>query len=136
MPTRKQRRRQQKLRRHEYEEVYVDEEGNLVEPDEAVEDAPSPPGRSNGGRAKAERRTPATGRGARAMQPPSWRRVLKRGAIFAPIMFILVTLLAGDELTVEQRLLQTLFLLLVFLPFSYLMDTVTYRIWRRRTGAG
>src|SRR5438128_289185 len=32
MPTRKQRRRQEKLRRHEWEEVWVDDEGEEIEP--------------------------------------------------------------------------------------------------------
>ena len=37
MPTKKQIRRQQKLKRHEYEEVYVDEEGRELDPAEAEE---------------------------------------------------------------------------------------------------
>ena len=37
MPTKKQIRRQQKLKRHEYEEVYVDEEGRELDPEEAEE---------------------------------------------------------------------------------------------------
>ena len=41
MPTKKQRRRAQKERRHEYETVWVDEEGNELEepPEELVEAA-------------------------------------------------------------------------------------------------
>jgi hypothetical protein len=132
MPTRKQRRREQKLRRHEWEEVYVDAEGREVSPDEA--DAPTRNGHS------AERKKPQ-GKGkapagqrqrGRGVQPPSWRRVLKRGMIFAPLMFVTVHLIAGDELTTTGKLTQTAFLLIVFLPFSYLMDTVTYRMWERR----
>ena len=37
MPSKKQQRRRQKLKRHEYEEVYVDEEGNELAPEEAEE---------------------------------------------------------------------------------------------------
>ena len=37
MASKKQRRRQQKLKRHEYEEVYVDEEGRVLAPEEAEE---------------------------------------------------------------------------------------------------
>ena len=42
MPSRKQQRRRQKLKRHEYEEVYVDEQGRVLDPEEAEElvDAP------------------------------------------------------------------------------------------------
>lgn len=133
MPTRKQRRREQKLRRHEWEEVYVDAEGHEVDPEEV--DVPTRNGRSANAAAartkskKSGARQQARGRG---VQPPSWRRVLKRGAIFAPLMFVTVHLIAGDELTVAGKLTQTAFLLIVFLPFSYLMDTVTYRMWQRR----
>jgi hypothetical protein len=131
VPTRKQRRRQQKLRRHEYEEVYVDAEGNVVDVDEA--EKPEPSGRRNGRTAARPARAPA--RAGRTIQPPSWRRVLKRGLIFGPVMFILISILpGGNDITLLARVVNTLMLLLIFLPFSYVMDTVTYRIWLRRTG--
>jgi hypothetical protein len=138
VPTRKQKRRQQKLRRHEYEEVYVDEEGNVVELDEAETDAQTPASTNGRGDRSASRPARAAqARGGRTIQPPSWRRVLKRGAIFAPVMFILVSILpGGSDISIEGRVLNTLFLVAIFLPFSYLMDTITYRIWRKRTGAG
>lgn len=129
MPSRKQRRRQEKLRRHEWEEVWVDAEGRELDPEEAPEGAPGP-------RARGEQKSTASRaatRGMRVVQPPSWRRVAKRGLIFAPLMFLTVHLLSGDELTTAQKVSQTAFLLLVFLPFSYLMDRMTYRMWRRRT---
>ncbi|HKY13139.1 MAG TPA: hypothetical protein VJL85_07360 [Gaiellaceae bacterium] len=127
MPSRKQRRRRAKERRHEWEEVWVDEEGNEVEPP-SDDDAP----RRNGKRtasAPARRQT-----GMRNVQPPSWRRVGKRGLIFAPLMFLTVTLLSG-ELTIAQRLLNTAFLLAFFLPFSYAMDALMYRMFTKRSGA-
>jgi hypothetical protein len=136
VPTRKQKRRQQKLRRHEYEEVYVDEEGNVVEADETdAQAAPTATQRRNG-RATPQRQRRAAATRTREIKPPSWRRVLKRGLIFAPIMFIVISLLAGNELSLAQRVTQTLFLVLIFLPFSYVMDSLTYRIWRKRAGAG
>src|SRR5919108_3073172 len=102
MPTRKQRRRQQKLRRHEWEEVWVDAEGRELEPEEVpVEETPAKVrdrARTNG-KPRAQRQ-PAQ-RSGRVVQPPSWRRVLKRAGIFAPIMFVVVYLLnrgrAGHE---------------------------------------
>jgi hypothetical protein len=128
MPSRKQRRRRAKERRHEWEEVWVDEEGNEVEPPSDDDAAP----RRNGKRtasAPARRQT-----GMRNVQPPSWRRVAKRGLIFAPLMFLTVTLLSG-ELTIAQRLLNTAFLLAFFLPFSYAMDALMYRMFMKRSGA-
>jgi hypothetical protein len=135
VPTRKQRRRQQKLRRHEYEEVYVDEEGNIVDVDDGDVETESSPSRNGRSPRSTARPARTAARGGRTIQPPSWRRVLKRGAIFAPVMFILVSILpGGSDISIEGRVLNTLFLVAIFLPFSYLMDTVTYRIWRKRTG--
>jgi hypothetical protein len=123
MPSRKQRRRREKARRHEWEEVWVDEEGNEVEP--PLEGEPS----RNGKRASAAAAPVQSG--GRRVQPPSWRRVAKRGLIFAPLMFLTVTFLSG-ELTISQRLLNTAFLLAFFLPFSYAMDALMYRMAVRR----
>jgi hypothetical protein len=125
MPSRKQRRRRAKERRHEWEEVWVDEEGNEVEPP-PDEDAPS----RNGKRTAAPARRAGS---PRAVQPASWRRVAKRGLIFAPLMFLTVTFLSG-ELSLSQRLVNTAFLLAFFLPFSYAMDALMYRMYVRRGG--
>jgi hypothetical protein len=128
VPTRKQRRRRQKGRRHEYEYVYVDDEGNevAVAPDEL----PAERRTSRNGRARQKAR--ATSRPA--IPPPSWRRVGKRGLIFAPLMFITVMLLDDKDLGWVAWLSQTALLLGVFLPFSYFVDTFMYRRYLRRTG--
>jgi hypothetical protein len=128
MPSRKQRKRRAKAKRHEWEEVWVDEEGHEIEPPpEAELEAPS----RNG---KRTRQAPIQQRGGRQVQPPSWQRVGKRGLIFAPLMFLTVTFLSGD-LTVIQRIVNTVFLLAFFLPFSYLMDTLMYRMAEKRATA-
>ena len=124
MPSRKQRRRQAKERRHEYEYVYVDDEGHEVEIDQADLEE-----RRNG---KAKRPEPAAKRGGRTVQPPSWQRVGKRALIFAPLMFLTVYLLGRDDLSTQQMLIQTFVLLAIFLPFSYFMDSLTYRAYQRR----
>ena len=132
MPTRKQRKRRQKDRRHEYEYVYVDDEGNELDPEEAAALEPSSPARSPASRNGRAKPRPAAQNPR--IQPPSWSRVAKRGAIFAPLMFITVMLLAPDDATVAQNVAQTVFLMLIFLPFSYAMDALTYRMYLRRTG--
>jgi hypothetical protein len=124
--SRKQRRRRQKERRHEYEYVYVDAEGQEVEaPEESEERAPA---RDE----KASSRQTAT-RGGRRIEPPSWRRVGKRALFLGPVMFLMVNLI-GRDWTTGQRVGQTLFLLLLFLPFSYVMDSMMYRAYLKRTG--
>jgi hypothetical protein len=136
VPTRKQRRRREKSFRHEYEYVLVDDEGNEV----AAEDAPEAQETSRKAPAtKAKGATPRRAKGAtgsrtgRVVQPASWRRVAKRGAIFAPIMFIAVSVL-DKQLGAAAHAVQTLFLLAVFLPFSYVMDSVAYRMYVKRSG--
>jgi hypothetical protein len=129
VPSRKQRRRRLKERRHEYEYVYVDEEGREVE----VE----PEAAGMNGKPKATEKAkaaPASARAKREVQPPSWRRVGKRTLIFAPFMFLTISLV-GKDLSLAQKILQTLMLLVVFLPFTYLIETMTYRTYMRRAGA-
>ena len=127
MPTKKQIRRQQKLKRHEYEEVYVDEEGRELDPEEAEEliGAPASPKA-----AKAAKTQPPAARG-RTIEPPSLRRTLRRGLLFFPLMLVTVILL-GNELTLAQQITQTVVLMAFFLPFSYFMDTMVFRSYQRR----
>ena len=132
MPTKKQRRRREKELRHEWEEVYVDAEGRELDPEEVDELAPNMPARSraNGTKAKAAARAPA-GRMGRPVPPPTWRRVFKRAAIFAPLMYVFIVLTNRGTQPI-YALLITLQLILIFLPFSYLMDKLTYRIFQKR----
>jgi hypothetical protein len=127
MPSRKQRRRQAKERRHEYEYVYVDDEGQEVEIDAAEMEE-----RRNGKAKRPERAQ----QGGRTVQPPSWKRVGRRALIFAPLMFATVYLLGRNDLSAPQIVVQSLVLLAIFLPFSYFMDSVTYRAYQRRLNRG
>lgn len=123
MPTRKQRRRREKERRHEYEYVYVDEEGREVEVE--GDEAKTP---------ERKDKRPAPSRGGRVIEPPSWNKVGRRALIFGPLMFITIRLLERGE-PIAASLFRTMFLLLIFLPFSYVMDAVMYRTYQRRIGA-
>jgi hypothetical protein len=131
VPTRKQKRRRAKLDRHEYETVWVDDEGHEVEVDEEEAAPAARPARA----AKNGRAAPATTRGLKTPQPPSWRRLGKRAAIFLPLIFLTISFLPGGrDLTTTQRVAQTVFLVLLILPVWYLMDSFTYRLYQRRTG--
>ncbi len=125
MPTRKQRRRRAKDRRHEYEYVYVDEEGREVEVEPEDEKAP----------ARKDKRPAPASRPRRAIEPASWKRVGRRALIFAPLMFITIRLLEQGE-PIMDSIVRTAFLLLIFLPFSYVMDAVLYRSYQRRLDRG
>jgi hypothetical protein len=127
MPSKKQIRRQQKLKRHEYEEVYVDEEGRELAPEEAEEllgAAASPKA------ARAAKAQPA-GRGARVIEPPSVRRTLKRGLLFFPLMLVVVFLIS-PELSTATKIVNTVVLMAFFLPFSYFMDSMVHRSYQKR----
>jgi hypothetical protein len=128
VPSRKQRRRRQKERRHEYEYVYVDEQGEEVEVDPSEVEKPA----QSRERPKAKPE-PARFRGGREVPPPSWRRVGKRGLIFAPFMFITLLLLGGGD-SYDLIVINTVVLLAFFLPFSYVLDSVMYRVYLRRAG--
>jgi hypothetical protein len=121
MPTKKQRRRREKSHRHEYEYVYVDETGEEVGVDERPDSAPR----------RRERTPSATTRGGRTIEPPSWQRTLKRAPLFVLLMFGMVFLLPGNQ-TTAQKVAQGMFLVLIFLPFSYVMDALVYRVYRKR----
>ena len=131
MATKKQQRRRQKLQRHEYEEVYVDEEGNELAPEEAAELVEASPARKA---AKSSRPEPRS-RSGRAIEAPSFRRTLRRGLLFFPLMLITVMLL-GKDLTLPQQVAQTAVLMGFFLPFSYFMDTMVWRSYQRRLTRG
>jgi hypothetical protein len=130
--TKKQRRRREKEHRHEYEIVYVDDDGNEVEPDEAPVRGPA--ARTPSSRAKSGKAAPA--RRGRAPQPPSWQRVLKRGAIFAPLFLVTVMLIDRKNMTLSRAVVQTALLLVLFVPFSYFLDTMVWRSHQKRTGEG
>ena len=118
MATKKQRRRRAKGQRHDY--VWVDDEGNEVEPDGA------PAKEATAQRSSRLQREP---------QAPSWSRTFKRGAIFAPIMFGTVFLLSPD-LPAQTKITQTLLIVAIFIPFSYFIDRLFYRQHLRRRARG
>jgi hypothetical protein len=125
MPSKKQRRRQQKLKRHEWEEVYVDQDGRELDPEEA-EQLIKP------ARAERTKAQPAHQRGRRVVEPPSWRRTFKRGALFFPLMLIVVFFVNSKEASTAESIISTVTLMAFFLPFSYFMDSLVWRSYQRR----
>jgi hypothetical protein len=125
---RKQKRRRDKERRHEYEYVYVDEEGQEVEVDEP-EPSATPARKTNAKAAPAR-----GGRANRVVEPPSWRRVARRALILAPVLIILMYLIKPKNAGTATVVVQALFFIAIFLPFSYVMDSMLYRSYLKRTG--
>ena len=130
MATQKQRRKRAKEKRHAYDLVEIDGEGNetVLTASELKVDAP-PRAQPKKGETRS---APKSKFGRGAPQPPTWGRVLKRGAIFAPIFLATVLLLAGNRLTFAGAVVQTAFLLAIFVPFSYFMDRLVWRSHEKR----
>jgi hypothetical protein len=143
MATQKQRKRRAKEKRHDYDLVYIDEEG-VEQPVERAEEPRKPTGRgskatvskSSPSKSSASKQPSRRSRAAKAAQPPSWSKVLKRGAIFAPIFLATVMLLGGNKMTFKAAVVQTVLLISVFIPFSYFMDRVVWRQQQKRLARG
>jgi hypothetical protein len=142
MPSRKQRRRQLKEKRHEYEFVYVDGEGNELEelPDGFEEEKKEPAAARNGSKpgskpvAKKQAPPQRGGRAGRTPPVPSWNRAIKRGGLLGVVVFVLFSLTAKGNWTsiLPLALLYTV----LFVPFTYVIDRFAYRRWQARQPGG
>jgi len=129
MPTRKQKRRAQKERRHEYETVWVDSEGHELE--EPPEDAVPTPEKRNGAKSKAPQRG---GRPVRVPPPPSWQRAARRSLILGAAIFALFYVLGsknGNHSLGSALALAAVYTAL-FIPFTYMIDRFAHNRWQRR----
>jgi hypothetical protein len=137
MPSRKQRRRAAKSKRHEYEFVYVDSEGNELDevPDELVDTERERAERRNGSKAAAAATVSKKAqpqRGRRTPPEPSWNRAVKRGALLGVVVFILFSLTSkGSYVSVIPLAIAYTAL---FIPFTYFIDRFAYRRWQARQG--
>jgi hypothetical protein len=130
MPTRKQKRRQAKSKRHEYEFVYVDDEGNEVDaPDEEPREQ-----RRNGSKPAAAAKKASPQRGSRRQpQPPSWQRAAKRAVLLGAVVFVLFTFSARKGHNAYlTALVPAVIYTILFIPFTYAIDRFAYRRWQAR----
>jgi hypothetical protein len=133
MATRKQRRRREKTFRHEWEYVELDPETGEERPVEPAALKPEKPKREKPAPAKQQQRT--SGRARREPQPPSWSRVLKRTGMFAPLMALFIYWTSSNSkngTSVLQIVVSTAILIGFFAPFSYVVDSWTYRVYTKR----
>jgi hypothetical protein len=134
MASRKQRRRRAKGRRHDYEYVYIDAEGNETEaPDDGAEQSRGRDGKDRRNGAKSAR--PKGGAAIREVKPPNWTRSVKRAALFLPLFFIVFSLV-NKSMPVETRVLSSVAYSALFVPLTYMMDRMAYRTYLRRSGRG
>jgi hypothetical protein len=131
MPTRKQRRRALKERRHEYETVWVDEEGNELE--EPPEETAAAPAKRDGSKPKARPAPQRGSRPGRVPPAPSWQRAAKRAVIIGVVIFVFIYVVGskGGHNLGGALLLSVLYTLL-FIPFQFMIDRFAYNRWQRR----
>ena len=134
MPTRKQKRRDLKSKRHDYEFVYVDGDGNEL--DEVPEELEQPKKeRTNGSKPAAGKRAQPAQRGGRRQPPvPSWNRALKRGAMLGAVVLVLFSFGAKGHIVsvIPLALLYTA----LFVPFTFYIDRFAYKRWQARQPGG
>ena len=124
MATKKQRRRREKLQRHEYEYVVENEEGEEIVVESARDAVAKPAAQVKGPPRVVDKR-------GRVISPPSWARTFKRSAIFAPILLVLIWV-TGGQLSTAAKILNAAILVAIFVPFSYFVDVMIYRTVQRR----
>ena len=131
MSSKKQRRRREKLQRHEWEYIQVDEEGNEtpLEPTELKK------AQTNGKPKAAAAQRQRSRRPLREPKPPSWERSAKRAALFVPFLFIFLSI-QKHPLPIPSRLGISLLYAAVFVPMFFLVDRMAFRAYQRRIERG
>src|SRR5262245_41172970 len=138
MPTRKQRRKVQKERRHEYETVWVDSEGNeLDEPPEELAEKPAKPEKRDGEKSRSTAAQQRGGRQVRVPPPPSWRRAAKRALIIGTVIFVFIYIVGARKSgnNFASALLLAVIYTALFIPFQFVLDRFAYNRWQRRNDA-
>ena len=139
MPTRKQRRRELKSKRHEYEFVYLDAEGNELDeaPPELLEREQEKKSRGEVAKSSSSQQKKQPARGARREpQPPSWNRAVKRAALLGAVVFVLFSLSAKGSNRYVSALVPAVIYTALFIPFTYMIDRFAYRRFQARQAAG
>jgi hypothetical protein len=134
MPSRKQRRRELKAKRHVYETVWLDAEGNELDeaPPELLEAEEKKKEKSATKTAQASQ--PQKRAGRREPQAPSWNRAGKRGLLLGAVVFAMFGITSkGKYLSVLP--LAAIYTVL-FIPFTYWIDRFAYRRYLARTANG
>jgi hypothetical protein len=127
--SRKQRRRREKLQRHEWEYVEVDGDGNEA-PVEPVK--PKNAAVAEKTKAKPQQRGAGSARPRREVKPPSWNRAIKRGALFVPFLYVFLTAL--EHVNPLTAVGVSLLYSGVFVPMFFFVDRMAYRTYKRRLG--
>jgi hypothetical protein len=138
MPSRKQRQRKLKSKRHEYETVWVDADGNELEepPPELAEQEEQRRKDKAVPASAAKKPAQRGGRTLREPPQPSWNRAFKRASLLGIVVFFLFLLTARHG---SNRYLAALVPALIytalFVPLTFWIDRFAHRRWEARQGS-
>ena len=139
MPTRKQRRRAAKEKRHEYETVWVDSEGHELEepPEEALAEVESRKTAKTNAKPAAKTQPQKGGRAMRTPPAPSWQRAGRRAGLLGVVVFALFYLTSRNKggSLISVLAISVLYTAL-FIPFTYAVDRYAYNRYLKRTEGG
>ena len=134
MATRKQRARRAKSKRHDYEVVYLDDEGNEVEPDEVEPSKSASASTRSASASKNSTSKASKSRLFREPKPPSWQRAARRGAIFMPILIAIVLITNRKNTSPLGVVLIAIVFTALVIPFGYYTDLLAWRGYQKRLG--
>jgi hypothetical protein len=77
-----------------------------------------------------------TARERRMSKPPTWNGAFLKSALMASVLFVLTRIgLFGEETTIAQSIIITMFALLLYTPAAYLTDRWVYQRNQKRKAA-
>jgi hypothetical protein len=92
--------------------------------------------RGRTGRRPTAAETRKTARQSRMDRPPSWNSAFLKSALMASVLFVLTRIgLFGEETTIGQSIIITVFALLLYTPAAYLTDRWVYQRNQKRKAA-
>ena len=138
MPSRKQRQRKIKSKRHEYETVWVDSEGNELDeaPPELVEREQKKKEKAVAATGKAAPAQRGGGRTTRQPPEPSWNRAFKRAALLGVVVFFLFSLTSKSGNRYLAALIPAVIYTAMFIPLTFFIDRFAYRRWQMKQESG
>jgi hypothetical protein len=87
-------------------------------------------GRTSRPSALSQRPDPRERRRAALERPPNWRSAVNRAIIAAGVFFVVLALLLQRSLV--EALSLSAFMLAIYIPMGYAMDSLRYRLIQRR----
>ncbi len=132
MPTERQRKREERFRRHGVDRPESPEHAEKLEREAEEGEAKATKGKRGGAKSR-KRSSSSASRGRKPVPYPTIKRGLIRAPLFGVFWFVIMRFFLSPETrTVNEDLLQAAILTVVMLPLLFMTDMITYRLASRR----